>query len=487
MRPATIEERVRDYVAAERAAIAAPPLLGSRILHAVEASRPAPARDRLRWLQIAAVVAALLLLGAGIAWIRTMAAPSPAGLLQGSWSSAPEMAIGRGYHTATLLPNGKVLVVGGDRLPARTGTAYNIQATANAELFDPATRTWSSAGQLAVPRLGHTATLLRSGKVLVVGGVQNLFGLYVLASAELYDPQTNSWSPAASLRTARVYHTATLLPDGRVLVVGGIEFYYTGYQRALASAELYDPVSNTWAAASPLKVARGKHSATILADRRLLVMGGGATSGNGVSPTNTVELYDPTRQAWSAAAGMHYARLLPTSSLLPDGRVLVVGDAGLNAGTAEIFDPRTEQWSVLPDPGVLRSAHVSASLRNGNVLIAGGIDQVGAQIYDWRRNAWLNAGRLAAIRSGAVAVALPDGQVLVTGGFGRGDSAMSSVELYDPAGMRLVGILPKAAPTLLSGGLALLGAALVLGVGFWFGRLRPRWSRQGDTWVDFDA
>jgi N-acetylneuraminic acid mutarotase len=497
MRPETIEERVSDYVAAERAAIAAPPLLRSRILHAVEASRPAPARDRLRWLQIAAVVAALLLLGVGIAWIRIMAAPSPAGMVQGTWSTAPDMATGRGYHTATLLANGKVLVVGGAYEPARTGTAYNVQATSTAELYDPASRTWSSAGQLAVPRLDHTATLLRNGKVLVVGGLQNQYGFSVLASAELYNPLTNSWSPAASLRTARAKHTATLLADGRVLVVGGIQPaapFQGGYLQAIGSAELYDPDSNTWAAVGPLRLARAKHSAVLLADHRVLVMGGGANNGDTTAPpttfvaTNSVELYDPATQAWSAAASMHYARILPTSSLLPDGRVLVVGDSGQNAGTAEIFDPRTGQWSTVPDSGVLRSGHTTAPLRNGNVLVAGGLGQVDAQVFDWRRNAWLNAGRLAAIRSGAVATTLKDGQVLVTGGFASTDSPLPSGEQYDPAGVRLVGITPKAGPSLPSGGFALLGiATLLLGVGFWLGRLRPRWSRQGDAWIDSQA
>ena len=182
MRPATIEERVRHYVEAEQARIPVPAALASRILHAVEVSRPSPRRPRLAYMRVAAAVAALLLLGVGIAWMRT--AQSASGVVHGTWSTTEGMAVHRGYHTATLLPDGRVLVVGG------TQTYF---ALASAELYDPRTRTWSSAGSLPTPSWGHTATLLQNGTVLVVGGSQaDGYHLGSSSSAELYNPRTLS-------------------------------------------------------------------------------------------------------------------------------------------------------------------------------------------------------------------------------------------------------------------------------------------------------
>jgi hypothetical protein len=182
------------------------------------------------------------------------------------------MATGRARHTATLLPNGKVLVAGGVR-PAYTNTA---------ELYDPLSGTWSTTGSMATARGVHTATLLPSGKVLVAGG-RNTFSL---ASAELYDPSSGTWTNAAPLALARYSHTATLLPDGKVLVIGG--FLFSGGDTiALASAELYDPSSGTWSASGPLATARAEHTATLLPNGKVLV----AAGVNAIGFTSA-ELYD---------------------------------------------------------------------------------------------------------------------------------------------------------------------------------------------------
>src|SRR6202022_1366648 len=331
MRSASIEERVRDYIEGERAQIPVPGMLAPRILHALDATRPAPRHSRLAFVPVAAAIVALLFLAIGVAWMRT--AQMPAAVESGAWSPAPAMPVGRGFHTATLLPNGKVLVVGGNQ-------TFRALA-ASAELYDPRTRIWSSAGMLSTPRSLHTATLLKNGKVLIVGGSQvDSFSLGSLASAELYDPQANSWALAASMHTPRSYHTATLLADGRLLVVGGIEASNDVTGKVLASAELYDPATNTWTTAAPMRVARARQPAILLADHRLLVIGGNDVAYSAFSNYfATAELYDPTRQSWSPAGSMNYARTFPTGTVLPDGRVLVVGDAGVNERTAEIFDP----------------------------------------------------------------------------------------------------------------------------------------------------
>ena len=181
------------------------------------------------------------------------------------WSSAADLITARKYHTATLLLNGRVLVVGGKGL---TGTL------ASAELYDPATNKWSSAGNLSAARLFHSATLLPNGLVLVVGGE---FIPGTLASAELYDPATNSWSSAGTMIDSRSSHSATLLSNGRVLVAGGIhEYGNSGSSYTLAGAELYDPATNSWSAADSLVTARYGQSATLLPDGRVLVAGVGS-------------------------------------------------------------------------------------------------------------------------------------------------------------------------------------------------------------------
>ena len=175
----------------------------------------------------------LLLLTAGLVLVQPCAGQS------GTWTATGSLATARDDHTATLLPNGKVLVAGG----------YDGSGTlASAELYDPASGTWTATGSLATARYRHTATLLPNGKVLVAGGSDNSGAL---ASAELYDPASGTWTATGSLATARDCHTATLLPNGKVLVAGGFDG-----SGSLASAELYDPASGTWTATGSLATAR---------------------------------------------------------------------------------------------------------------------------------------------------------------------------------------------------------------------------------------
>jgi hypothetical protein len=480
MRPATIEERVRDHVDAERAQIPVPAVMASRILHAVDVSRPAPRRSGLALIRVAAAVVAVLLLGVGVAWMRT--AESASGLVHGTWSASGSMAVHRGYHTATVLTDGRVLVVGGSQ---------TYFALATAELYDPRTGTWSSAGSLPTPSWGHTATLLPDGRVLVVGGsTSDGYHLGSTSSAELYDPQTNSWSAAASMGTPRSFHTATLLPDGRVLVVGGVEASNEVSGKVLASAELYNPATNAWSPAPPLSGARAKHDAILLAKGQVLVLGGTpsvrAYSGESNS-LRTAELYDPTTQTWSQVASMQYARILPIGLLLPDGRVLVVGDQGVSEQTAEVFDPTNGRWSSTPNPGVGRAEAVGFHLHDGTVLVAGGLGQTSVQAFDWRHDAWSSAGNLSSIRASATATLLPSGEVLVAGGFGRLSTPWASTELYDPLGTSTVGIRSaRTAPPPVAGAALLIGVPiLLLTLALWIRRARMvRESRVTELWVD---
>ncbi len=203
------------------------------------------------------------------------------------------MLAARVHHTATLLASGNVLVAAGV-VNVSSGGFFS-----GAELFDPATSTWRAAASVAVARGFHTATLLANGKVLVAGGLgvnPMSAAPQRLASAELYDPATNTWSVVGSLTEARAHHSATLLANGKVLVAGGSS---NNANLPINSAELFDPATNTWSAAGSFVVERRDHKATLLSDGRVLIAGGG----NNVSGSLAiVDLYDPATDTWSAAA-----------------------------------------------------------------------------------------------------------------------------------------------------------------------------------------
>jgi N-acetylneuraminic acid mutarotase len=279
----------------------------------------------------------------------------------GRWTDTAAMAQVRWRHTATLLPDGKVLVVGGAQ--EDRGTVY----WASAEVYDPANSRWEPTGQMEVPRASHTATLLPNGLVLVSGGL-NQDGL--LSSAELYDPDSGSWSATGDMHSARAGHTATLLANGRVLVAGST----AGKGDVVASAELYDPDTGTWSTTSGMAVARVNATATLLPDGRVLIVGGSFGGNSFFNAIASAELYDPASGVWSTAASMRAARQYHTATLLTDGTVLVAGGFGSAEmlASAEFYDPADDTWSVIGDMHDARASHSATLLSNGNVLVAGG-------------------------------------------------------------------------------------------------------------------
>ena len=248
-----------------------------------------------------------------------------------TWTATGSLAKGRYDHTATLLPSGKVLVAGGYARPR----PYEL---ASAELYDPASGTWTATGSLAHARTLHTATLLQNGMVLVAGGYGKQKNF---RSAELYDPTSGSWFATGRLGTSRARHTATLLPDGKVLVVGGnLSIRPFSY---LASAELYDPASGTWTATGSLATGREYHTATLLPNGMVLVAGGF----NG-SELASAELYDPASGTWTATESLPTVRRIHTAALLPNGKVLVAGGYALGGAlaSAELYDPASGTWTA---------------------------------------------------------------------------------------------------------------------------------------------
>lgn len=338
------------------------------------------------------------------------------------------MSTERHGHTATRLPNGTVLVVGGT----------NQDGAAFAEVYDPATNAWSVVpnGPAEVRSL-HTATLLPNGKLLIVGGqiAAGTGSAEVLATTVLYDPTTGSWTRAASMKSPRENHAAILLADGRVLVIGG-----DSGSQALSTAELYDPSANSWEPAGTMSLARTAFTATLLQDGRVLAAGGSTLYG----PLANAEVYDPASNRWLPAARMLRGNDTHTATLLADGHVLVAGSQ--TPSDVEIYDPGADRWSSAAGMSEPRGQHTATVLANGTVLVAGGSGSHGnylssAELYDPKQNSWTGAGWMPIGRYGQVATILPGGKVLISGGMVDGGtrsvvtplSLLRSAALFDPS------------------------------------------------------
>jgi N-acetylneuraminic acid mutarotase len=320
------------------------------------------------------------------------------------------MPSGLADHTATLLTDGRVLVAGGD-----LGGGDLTSATL---LYDASRDSWSAASSLHDRRASHTATRLEDGRVLVVGGyrVQRLSGFHIaLAGAEIYDPATGLWTPTASLAQARYNHTATLLPGGKVLVLGGEDL-----NGVVSGVELFDAVTATWSNPSVMATPRSKHTSTQLPNGEVLVVGGAV----GGVPIAAADVYEPIRNRWSAAGTIGIPRSLHTATLMPRGTVLVAGGETTNSiqflASTLRYAISTNDWRPAADMTSAHGAHVAVLLDNGLVLLVGG-SQGPPELYDPVRDAWSAEGKvdpngtLTALV--ATATKLADGSVLVIGGY----------------------------------------------------------------------
>jgi YVTN family beta-propeller protein len=327
----------------------------------------------------------------------------PAAEVSFSVLGIPATSVARAYATATRLNDGKVLLAGG------------TNGLQTAEIYDPATGAWSATGGMSAPHQRHTATLLLDGRVLVVAGDGT-------ATAEVYDPATGTWSSAGSLTAARTGHTATRLSaadGGRVVVTGGIV-----NSTQTRSVEIYDPATNTWSQGPSMLLIRWGHTAILMPNGRVMVHGGSDAG----STTNSAEIYNPATNSWAGFSGMNFRRAQHTATLMPDGKVLLAGGSFFLFSQGVVSYPYvvSERQDITSGASQtisseLRADHTATLLANGQVLMSGGsnqsnIVQATNLLFDSVSGAWTPAQPLQIARSAHTATLLLDGTVLIAGG-----------------------------------------------------------------------
>jgi len=320
----------------------------------------------------------------------------------GTWAPTRTLNFPRIGHTATLLANGQVLVAGGE-----DSQGNHI---ASAELYNPASGTWTVTGSLAAPRIDHTATLLTNGEVLVAGGVSNTY----TASAELYNPLTGQWTITGSMTTPRAFAGAALLKNGQVLMAGGSNTDGTSN----TTAELYDPATGKWTATTSMP-SNHTSPATLLPSGKVLVAGGGGV------------VYDPSTRQWTATGALYYALTGGSATLLTNGDVLAYGDK-FSCYAAQLYNPSANTWArTMGQCGNSISNGPLVLLATGKVLLAGDLITYSGHtsptarcaLYDPSTNTWTPTGSLLQATR-RTATLLFNGKVLAVGG--------TDAELYAP-------------------------------------------------------
>jgi hypothetical protein len=358
-----------------------------------------------------------------------------------------QMTTPRADAAAVALKDGRVLICGG----TVSGNVGGVLSSA--EIYDPAAHTFTPTGSMTAAREGATATLLNDGRVLVAGGAQNIGFRAELASAELYDPAAGAFTATGSMHTAREGHTATLLRDGRVLVAGGSD----NGVHTLSSAEIYDPSSGAWTGAGDMTQPREAQVAVRLKSGKVLIAGGGRGDvPGGYVAYQTAEIYDPAAGIFTAlSARMNLDRVGAGAVLLGDGRVLIAGgksskmilnELGPNLisltplKSAEVYDPESSSFIRVGD---MREPHYLPTLtrlRDGTVLVVGGWRMQGplvigmrdAEIFEPNAAGFVKVGLTHVARLENTATILPDGDVLIAGGIDGRSNITASVEFYDP-------------------------------------------------------
>jgi len=336
------------------------------------------------------------------------------------------MLAARDSHTATLLPDGKVLIAGGGDRNA---------VLASAELFDPATGGFSETGSMTTPRGAHEATLLLNGKVLITGGMDGRHNL--LASAEIYDPVTRRFTGAGGMRIAREAHRATLLNNGKILITGGLSPEWPRQKLA----EIYDPATGAFSPAGEMTTSRADHTATLLANGQVLLGAGSTGRSINEAVTDTAELFDPATNRFIATGNLSAPRHKHAAVRLRDGKVLMIGGADSRLrgiyNSAELYDPATGKFSPTGAMSVARYKirEAAALLVDGRVLIAGGGTRL--EIYDPATGVFsLLPDRVTTALRYSTTTLLGAGTALIAGGYGGEGLPNAGAWVYHPEANR---------------------------------------------------
>ncbi len=379
-------------------------------------------KRRIKNFPYAAIVLAAMLV---------IALNTAASAASGTWTSTGSLQTPRDGHTATLLSNGNVVVVGGED---------NNGVVASTEVYSPSTGSWTASGNLNTARSNASAMLLVNGSVLVAGGcVSNCLGA-TTATAEIYNSTNGTWSTTGSMVKARTYFAMVLLSGGKVLVAGGCtKLNANGCGGVTAGVEIYNPSTGRWTSTGSMNAARGNLTATLLPNGRVLVAGGINAANN---PLGSAELYNPATGKWTLTGKMITARDEHTAVLLATGKVLVAGGenaVGVTTAKTELYNPSTGKWSATGNLNTSRLEHTASMLMNGKVLIAGGNNVTAnnttvlssAELYNPSTGVWSKTGKMSSARVGHTATLLASGQVLAASG-SDANNDLASAELYTP-------------------------------------------------------
>ncbi|WP_426105393.1 pre-peptidase C-terminal domain-containing protein [Massilia sp. TSP1-1-2] len=319
------------------------------------------------------------------------------------------MSVGRFSHTASPLPDGRILISGGTLSTSNAGSMTN-----RAEIYDPLTGAFTPTAPMNVARTAHASALLPDGRIIVIGGTGQVnFANVSLASTEIYDAASATWTMGPTLGVARSAAKAVTLSDGKIVVISS-----TGNT---TSSEVYDPLTGAFMPGGSLAIPRNNFEAVALADNRILVVGGYLLAGG---MALNAELRDPVTGVWTVAAPLAFGRYMASATKLLDGRVLVAGGCGNSPQpvVAELFDPATGTFTATGSLGMARYGHTAQLLVNGNVALFGGTaaDNISHDVvedYNVATGQWRYADHLTEQLKNHTVSLLGNGKVLLTGGY----------------------------------------------------------------------